>query len=416
MPKNMSKVVVVGGGVVGLFSAWFLQKKGFQVTVIDRGDFTNGCSHFNAGLIVPSHVIPLASPGMLRKGIKNLLNSKSPVGFRIAPEKDLLRWYLKFTAVANERHVHRSINVLRDLSLLSKDLFTDLKESGELDFPLWQNGLLMLYQAEKAGEDLREEAEIAKEAGLDVEELSQADIRKLEPGIQAEVSGGFHYHSDDHLNPSVLMQALYVSLESKDVQFVKDCTVTTIQTSAQKATALETDKGIFEFEELVIAAGMWSSQLLKKLKVNIDVQPGKGYSFMTKQTPVNYPALLADANVAATPLGNGLTQFAGGMEIGYTGYTITAARVQNIIKGANSFYRLDQNIEPKETEIWQGHRPCSFDGLPYIGRVPEFQNIHVGTGHSMMGLTLGPVTGLLLSESIAGEKTSLDLNPFRIGR
>ncbi|WP_340111255.1 NAD(P)/FAD-dependent oxidoreductase [Maribellus mangrovi] len=412
----MSKVVLVGGGVVGLFSAWYLQKKGFQVTVIDRDDFTDGCSHFNAGLIVPSHVVPLASPGMLRKGIKNLFKSKSAVGFRLAPEKDLLRWYLKFTSVANARHVNQSINVLRDLSLLSKDLFTDLKVSGELDFPLWQNGLLMLYQAEKAGEDLREEAEIAKDAGLDVKELSQADVRKLEPNTQANLAGGFHYHCDNHLNPSVLMKALYASLEKKGVQFVKNCTVTAIQTSKKKATALETNKGNFEFDELVITAGMWSSQLLKKLKVKIDVQPGKGYSFMTNESGINYPALLADANVAVTPLGSGLTQFAGGMEIAYSGYKITPSRVQNIINGVNSVYYLKNEIYVEESEIWQGHRPCSFDGLPYIGRIPEFQNIHVGTGHSMMGVTLGPVTGLLLSESIAGEKTSLDLNPFRVGR
>ena len=162
---------------------------------------------------------------------------------------------------------------------------------------------------------------------------------------------------------------------------------------------------------------MWSSGLLKDLNVRIDVQPGKGYSFMVKaSSPIHYPALLSDVNVAVSPLANGITRFSGGMEIGYKGFQINRKRMEQIVKGIGEFYPSEKEIEVKEKQIWQGHRPCSFDGLPYIGRVPGFHNIYVGTGHSMMGVTLAPVTGLLLSEIISGEKSSLNLEPYRIGR
>ena len=413
----MSRVVVIGGGVIGLFSAWFLKKNGAEVTVVDRGNFTDGCSYQNAGLIVPSHVIPLASPGMLKKGIKNFFNPSSTVGFRLALQKDLIRWYLKFASAATQQHVSESINVLRDLSLLSKDLFSEINTSGELDFPLWKNGLLMLYKSERVGSDLYEEAEIARKAGLKVDELSLTDVLHLESDARPNVTGGFLYNSDNHLNPTAMMQSLKKKLDEQGVVFKSNCKVRKIHTASNKAVTIEVEDGVLDFDELVISAGMWSSELLAYLNAKVDVQPGKGYSFVVKtSSSVHYPALLSDVNVAVTPLGNGVTRFGGGMEIGHSGYKINRQRVNRIIKSIGEFYPSEKDIEIKDQQIWQGHRPCSFDGLPYIGRVPGFQNIYVGTGHSMMGVTLGPVTGLLISELISGKKTSLDTYPLRVGR
>lgn len=413
----MSKVVVVGGGVVGLFTAWFLAKKGAEVVVIDRGNFTGGCSYQNAGLIVPSHVIPLASPGMLQKGLKNLLQPSSAVGFRLAPEKDLIRWYLKFASVANHRHVSAAVPVLKEMSLLSKHLYSEIKKSGELDFPLRENGLLMLYQSEKTGRELGREAEVAQKAGLTVDKLSPGEILRLEPEAKPNVSGGFLYHSDSHLNPAVLMHSLKETLEKKGVSFKQNCTVKTIQTFSGKAVRIITEHETFDFDKLVITAGMWSRGLLRPFNIKIDVQPGKGYSFTVKTTSgIYYPALLSDVNVSVTPLGNGAVRFGGGMEVGHTGYSINRKRVERIQKSVGRFYPSEKEMEVEEKQIWQGHRPCSFDGLPYIGRVPGFKNMYVGTGHSMMGVTLAPATGMLLSQLISGEKPNLNLEPFRVGR
>ena len=413
----MSKIIIVGGGVIGLFTAWFLRKKGAEITVIDRGDLTDGCSFGNAGLIVPSHVVPLASPGMLHKGIKNMFNPRSPVAVRLAPDSDLIRWYLRFTGAASTGHVEQSIPVLKGLSLFSKSLYTDLKESGNLEFPLWHKGLLMLFQSAKIGDELMEEAEIARQAGLEVSNLSASEIQSMEFDAKPNVSGGVHYKSDDHLDPSALMKSLISGLEKSGVKLIRNCAVRKVITSGHKAIALETECGTFEFDQLVITAGFWSTQILKQLKINLDVQPGKGYSFKVKTVrPIHYPALLADANVAVTPLGGNITQFGGGMELGYGGLKIRQARIDQIIRALGQFYPSEVGLKIEPKQIWQGHRPCSFDGLPFIGRVPTFPNVFVGTGHSMMGVTLAPATGKLLSELICEKKLSLDLMPFRIDR
>jgi len=413
----MSRILVVGGGVVGLFTAFYLHKKGAEVIVIDKGYLTDGCSYGNAGLIVPSHVVPLASPGMLHKGMRNLFRAASPVAARMTPNPDLMRWYLRFTGAATEKHVRESIPVLKDLSLFSKGLYRELKASAELDFPFWAKGLLMLYKSRKTGDELLEEAEIARVAGLDVSELSKAEVHQLEPDALPEISGGIHYHSDDHLNPSALMRSLIKSLEESGVQLIRNCALQKIKTSGSKAIGVETTQGAFGFDQLVITAGMWSSPIMKQLGLRLAIQPGKGYSFKVKTSAeIHYPALLSDANVAVTPLGNGLTQFGGGMELGYGDLKIRKARVAQIVKAVGEFYPTEKKIEIKDEQIWQGHRPCSFDGLPFIGEVPAYSNVFAGTGHSMMGVTLAPATGLLLSELISGEKTSLNLKPFRIDR
>jgi len=413
----MSKIVIVGGGVIGLFTAWYLRKKGVQITVIDRSDLTDGCSFGNAGLIVPSHVIPMASPGMLRKGIKNLFNPKSPVALRMSPDLDLIRWYLRFTGASTAKHVNESILVLKELSLFSKSLYADLSSSGDLDFPIWHKGLLMLYRSQQTGDELMEEAEIARHAGLEVSILSAAEVHQLEFDSKPNVSGAVHYHSDDHLNPAALMKALIAGVEKSGVSLVRNCAAHKVITSGQKAIALETEKGTFEFDRLVITSGFWSSEILKQLKINLAVQPGKGYSFKVNTVrPIHYPALLADANVAVTPIGGELTQFGGGMELGYGGLKIGQARIQQIIQAVGEFYPSEVGMQIKQEQIWQGHRPCSFDRLPFIGNLPAFPNVFVGTGHSMMGVTLAPATGKLLSEMMHERKESLDLKPFRIDR
>lgn len=410
----MSKVVIVGGGVVGLFTAWYLQKAGAEVTVVERTDLNDGCSFGNAGLIVPSHVVPLASPGMLRKGVLNMFKSTSPVAANLCPDLDLFQWYARFAASATNKHVEKSIPVLKELSLFSKSLYAGLKEDNELEFPFWEKGLLMLYRAEKVGDELRHEAEIARNAGLKVTDLTTADVHKFEPDALPVVSGGVHYHSDDHLNPSALMQSLVKAIQKNGVKILTNAEVQDINIVGSKAVSVATTKGVVECDELVVSAGMWSLPVMKKIKVNIPVQPGKGYSFKVKaKAPIHYPALLSDANVAVTPLGGGLTQFGGGMEVGYGDLKIRQARVKQIIRAVGEFYSTQSGMQIEDKELWQGHRPCSFDGLPYIGKVGKYTNIYVGTGHSMMGVTLAPATGLLLSELISGKKTTLDLAPFR---
>ena len=221
-----------------------------------------------------------------------------------------------------------------------------MKQSGEVDFPLWHKGLLMLYQSDQVGEEVVKEAEIARQAGLEVSTLSAADIHRLEFDAKPDVSGGVHYKSDDHLDPSVLMNSLIAALEKSGVTFLRNCAVRKINTSGKEAMSLETEHGTIDFDQLVIAAGFWSSGILKQLKINLAVQPGKGYAFKVKTVrPIHYPALLADASVAVTPFGDEVTQFGGGMEIGSGGLKISQARIDQIIKAVGQFYPSENGMQ-----------------------------------------------------------------------
>ncbi len=211
------------------------------------------------------------------------------------------------------------------------------------------------------------------------------------------------------------MHSLISALEGSGVRVIRDCEVYAITASGRTAVGLETSQGSFKPDIIVIAAGYRSAVLLKTLNLKLDLQPGKGYSFRVQTSkPIRYPALLSDARVSVTPLGEGMTVFGGGMELGSGNRKIRKSHVNQILRAAKQFYPSESGLQI--SRIWQGHRPCSFDGMPFIGRTPGFQNVYVATGHSMMGVTLAPATGKLLSEMITGEKMSLDTSPFRIDR
>ncbi len=167
----MKRIMIIGGGVVGLFTAWYLRESGAEIIIADSGDMTDGCSYGNAGLIVPSHIVPFASPHTLHSAMKNLFNPRSSISVRMSADPGLLRWYFRFMLSATAKHVKESIPALRDLSLFSKSLYGELKAAGELDFPLWDDGLMMLYRSGKVGETLLEEAEMARREGLEVSDF-----------------------------------------------------------------------------------------------------------------------------------------------------------------------------------------------------------------------------------------------------
>lgn len=201
----MKPTLIIGGGIVGLFSAYFLQKEGIEVTVIDRTDLQDNCSTGNAGMIVPSHIIPLAAPGMVTKGITWMFSSKSP--FYIHPRLDykLLQWCLLFFRSANEKQVAKAIPYLKNLSLLSKALYLDFKaEHPEAALALQEKGLMMAYQTEGVEKEEIEFAHLARKYGLEAEILTPQDIRNVEPNLELKARGAVLFPGDAHLDPGAL--------------------------------------------------------------------------------------------------------------------------------------------------------------------------------------------------------------------
>ncbi|MDG2435844.1 MAG: FAD-dependent oxidoreductase, partial [Polaribacter sp.] len=407
-------VIIIGGGIIGLCSAYYLQREGHKVTVVDKSDFTSGASYVNAGYITPSHIISLAAPGMINKGIKWMFNSESPFYVKPRLNYDFLKWSWAFKKSATAQKVEKAIPVIKDINLLSRELYEDLKSSGDFDFFYQHKGLLMYYQTEKAGEEEWKVGQRAIQEGLKVENLSKEQVQKIEKNVDLNIKGAVYYHSDAHMTPNEFMPQLKTYLKKNGVSILGNEEVLDIMVANQKITGIKTTNLHIKSDEFVIATGSWSQNLAKKLGVDIPIQAGKGYRVNTKsETNITIPAILMEAKVAVTPM-NGFTRFAGTMEIGGINDIINPVRVDAIAKAAESYYpNLRVNEQEKEAAKC-GLRPCSPDGLPYIGKSFKCKNVTFATGHAMMGWSLGPATGKLVSEIISDKKRSLDLSPFHI--
>ena len=413
----MKHVGVIGGGIIGLSSAYYLHRAGQRVTVFDRNCIVDGCSFGNAGMIVPSHIIPLAQPGMIAKGLRWMLRSTSPFYVKPRLNADLLRWGWLFYQHANARHVERAIPALRDISLLSKKLYQELAADDNFAFGWQERGLLMLYKTAAAEHDMVEEAAVANQAGVEAQILTAQQTQTLEPDVRLDVRGAVFYPGDAHLNPGELIRALVAYLRQNGVQFLERQTVTGFETRGSRITRIRTDAGDYPVDEVVVAGGAWSPELAKQLEMRLPLQGGKGYSFMLKNLTLNIrvPAIMLEARATATPMGRDL-RFAGTLEVAGTDQSINLNRVRGIVEGIHQYYPDIPVTMPAVETVWKGLRPCSPDGLPYIGRAGRFDNLTMATGHGMMGLSLGPATGQLVAEIIVGQMPSMDLAPFRPDR
>lgn len=404
---SQKNVVIVGGGIVGLCSAYYAMQRGWQVVVLERdAEVGDSCSFGNAGMVVPSHFIPLAAPGMISKGMRWMMNPESPFYVKPRLSLDLVRWGIQFWKHANEKHTEQSKGLLAKMSLASRALFEDLQL--EEDFGLEKRGLLMLCKTQKGLESDAEMAKMAVALGVKAEVCDARRIAELDPAIQMDIKGGVWFEQDCHLDPQRLMAMLRRRLVDGGAEIRYQSEVESFEKSGAKVKAVVLKNGgKVQADSVVVTGGSWTPSLTKKLGVNLLLQAGKGYS-LTLSNPVELPKLcsiFSEAKVAATPIGNQL-RFAGTMEIGGNELSVNSKRVRGIIKSVNNYFPQFDESHFDSVEPWAGLRPCSPDGIPYIGKLPNVENAVVATGHAMMGLSLGPITGKMVVDLLEGE--SLD--------
>ncbi|KQC01705.1 FAD-binding oxidoreductase [Pedobacter sp. Hv1] len=416
LPQQKPTVTIIGAGIIGLCSAYYLTKAGFKVTLLEQGDLYNNCSSGNAGMIVPSHFVPLAAPGMISKGIKWMFDNKSPFYVKPSLNPKLISWGLKFWKHANPQHVEHSAAPLRDLHLLSKQLYDELAKEPELDFGLEKKGILMLYKTQAAAEEEIHLAKKAQQMGLDVDVLNAGAVQNLEPDTALAVLGAVHYRCDAHLSPSTLVKQLIAYLKNKEVEIITNCKVNGFETNQGKITEIHTTNGTFKCDLVVMTGGAWLPELAQKAGLNIPVMPGKGYSFMVDPYhQIHHPSLLLEARVAVTPMG-AQVRFGGTMEIAPINHQINMNRVQGIVNAIPQYYPDYQVAVPQVEKIWYGFRPCSPDGLPYIGYSHKLANLIIAGGHGMMGLSLAPVTGKLVTELATNAPLSIQIDNYQPNR
>ncbi len=412
------KIHIIGGGIIGLSTAWYLTEQGCEVTIIDSSNLTNGTSHGNAGMIVPSHFVPMAAPGVITQGLKWLLDAKSPFYVKPRLSLELLNWTWQFYKASTAEHVKNASPVLRDFNELSRNLYEEFSFNKSAGFDYEKKGLLMLYQTAHQEKDELEFAEKANELGMKVEVLNEQKLKQLEPDVNIDARGGIYFPDDAHLYPNHFLSEIVKQLKARNVTFLINREVADLKTKKGKLTSLQFfDNESIDVDNLVICTGSWTAKILQKVGVKMLLQDGKGYSFTMKNPLLRprIPTILSEAKVAVTPMGNDL-RIGGTLEISNFSTKINKKRLQGIHESMARYYPDLEVPFPHKKEIWHGYRPCSPDGLPYIGQVPKISNLFVGTGHGMMGMSLGPATGKLLSEQILGLETSINDSLFIVGR
>jgi D-amino-acid dehydrogenase len=412
---NKGKVIVLGGGVIGLCSAYYLKDSGFEVTILDKGDFSSGTSFGNAGMIVPSHFVPLAQPGIIAKGIKWMFDAEGPFYVKPRFSWSLLDWGWKFYQHSSEKHVQGAAQLLKELNLESKKLYVSLCDQLE-DIKIDEKGLIMYCQTQRGLDEEVALADQAMKLGLKAIVMDNQQLNDLDSNLTLDVKGGVYFPGDAFFSPKVFLEKLKSDLKAAGVKMVSH--VDNLKFVVHEdLKSIDTNQGLFSADQFVISAGVWTGKLAQFLGLNIPMQPGKGYSF-TLEHPIETPSIcsiLMEAKVAVTPMLEGL-RFAGTMEIGALNFNVDQRRVHGIKKSIGKYFPSFKMTDFNEAKIWTGLRPCSPDGLPYIGRTKKLPNVLLATGHGMMGMSLGPITGKLIAEIADNQSPGIEISKLAVER
>lgn len=403
-------MVVIGGGVIGLCSALALAAKGMHVTVLEASEEeSDSCSTGNAGMIVPSHFVPLAAPGMALYGLKMLLRKDSPFGFSWPPSLEMAAWAIRFLRASNPAQAERAGPVLRDLNLLSRARYRELHETLGIE-GLRESGLTMLCETHHALDEERGQAERAETLGLRVQVLDKAALQREEPQVEIEAVGGVKFLDDASLDPPAFLRAVRSELRRRGAHLEYGCPATEFSLGVSRVDAVRTRQGEFPADEFVLAGGVATGELARGLGLRLPLVGGKGYGFTVAEPPVHLRAcaILVEARVALTPMPAGL-RVAGTMELGARDLRVSPRRLGGIRASVRRCLPALQTARLEDAPVWAGLRPCSPDGLPYLGRTSRWPNLTLAAGHAMMGLSLGPATGEIVGQIVAGEPTSIPI-------
>lgn len=407
----MSKhIVIIGGGVIGLSTAAACAARGHRVSIIERHpQRRDGCSFGNAGMVVPSHFIPLAAPGMIALGLKWMWNPESPFYIKPRLDADLIRWGIRFMRAATKERVAKAAPLLRDLSLASRELY--LKMNDEEPFGLITKGLLMLCKQQHTLDEEAAMAARARELGVPADVLDATATAAIDPTVTMDVAGSVHFPMDCHLPPERYIALLERRLTAAGASFHWNTRIHGWSRDGKKLRAIKTTAGEISADEFIVCGGIWSDEMVRPLGLRLPMQAGKGYS-VTVTEPVQLPALcsiLTEARVAVTPM-DGSVRFGGTMEISGTTETVNPRRVKGIVRAACEYFPKFTPAHFTDLPAWHGLRPCSPDGLPFIGRTQAAENLSIAAAHAMMGLSLAPVTGEISARIIDREPPGFDLS------
>jgi D-amino-acid dehydrogenase len=416
-------VVVVGGGIIGLCTAFALHQRGVPATVLDAGPAEHAASHVNAGWIVPTLAAPVPSPGLIATSLRWMLRSDSPLYIRPRLDPAFLRWTLGFWRHCNARDFLAGTEAIATFGARSLALYDAMREAG-VRYEEHRDGLLFAYRTSEALEHDYAALETVRRFGFEISPIMSGDeLRALEPSLSETVSGGYRLPQERSVRPDTLVRGLIAYLQERGVEVRRGVLVSGIETAGGKVTGVVAGGQRIPAATVVVAAGAWTPRLLKPLRVPVPIEAGKGYSIDFAPAPdlpepVRRPLYLHESRVTITPL-EGMIRLAGTMELSGLNRYVRQERVAAIARAAAWAIRGWPAQTPGSgpgVRIWNGPRPMTPDGLPVIGGLPGYRNLVVASGHGMLGVTLAPATGEAIADLITTGDAPEVITPFDPGR
>jgi D-amino-acid dehydrogenase len=411
-------ILVVGGGIVGLFCAYYLRRSGASVAVLERDEVggAQASSYGNTGFVGTTGAMPLAEPGVLSQGLRWLLKPDSPFYIKPRWDSELAAWLLHFRRACTMERAMAGFGALLEMKKKSLEIFREVA-AYEKVAPFFQaHGKLSVFNTQQAFDKACEAAQQSLAAGVPLRILSPDEMRRhYEPDAPFKICGAIFNQEDAHLSSPAFVVGFADVLKGMGVNIHPHARVIDFETAGQTVTLVKTTQGDFKPREIVIAAGTWSAECARKLNIRLMLQPAKGYS-VTVKAPRNgprLPVLLAEGRVALTPLGDRL-RFGGTLQLVGMDRTVSSRRIDGIRRTVQAY--LPDLEETEVTEVWSGFRPCTPDGVPYVGRAETYRNVLLACGHGHIGMGLAPISGKLISQIVAGEAPDMEMTPFRIDR
>lgn len=408
-------IIIIGGGIIGVSTAYYLALQGRSVTLIEKDDIGTGSSHGNAGLIANGFAIPMAAPGVPIQGLKWLLDATSPFFIKPRMNLDLICWLWKFRGACNEKQMLRSIGILLSLGQGSFDLFDELFTKEKVDFGYEKKGRLILFTSKDSFEKGAATANLLHKFGVEASLLDTDGLRRIEPNVMPAVRHGIYCAAYAHVSPDRFVHEMLRLAKNLGIEIITGTSVSGFETSDKHISSVITTGGRFIANQVVIAAGAWSPMLAGILKLKLPIQPAKGYSLTYKRpsTSPQLPLSLSERMIAVTPMKETL-RFTSVLELVGFDPSKNQRRLEAIRNSVNEYLPGMEELE--QEAVWYGYRPATPDDLPIIGRSEKFKNLILATGHGTLGITYGLITGKLVSQIIAKKKPCIDLAPLKAER
>jgi D-amino-acid dehydrogenase len=408
-------VIVIGGGVIGLACAYYLNQMGRRVRVLEAGRIAEGASSGNCGWLFFSDAVPLCAPGVPTAEALRLIQGNSPLELDLRPDPRRLFWLLRFVLSCRYAHLRPALKGKIALLRQSDRLYAQLRTDEGLKGEYASRGLLMVHRTEADMAAYAATNDLLGPYGLGAEPLVGDQLFRLEPGLHREVYGGWYYRNDSHLRPDSLMAAWHRLVVDRGVTVEEEVAVRGFDTEGGRVVGIRTPRGIYRVRHVVIAAGAWTLPLTHRLGFHLPLQPGKGYSitYAPFEGQPAIPCYFHEPNVVATPWQSG---FRLGGTMAFKGYhtTLNPHRMAHLERAGRSY--LANPPEGAARAAWAGLRPMSADDMPLVGPLPGWTNVTIASGHGMLGLTTAPGTGRLVAEMVAEKPPHLDPEPFRLDR